>query len=418
MTPPTLAAMPDAQASNGITRVAVLGATGSIGESTLDLISRHPQRFRAEVLTGHSQVQKMLELALRFQPKQVVMVDLQAAKTLREALSGAGLSPSVEVLDGADSLREVSQQPDIDLVVAGIVGSAGLGATLAAASAGKRILLANKEALVMAGALMVNAAKRGGATILPIDSEHNAIFQCLGPNYRCFERPPGVTRILLTASGGPFRRWSHADIDQATVAQAIAHPNWTMGRKISVDSATMMNKGLELIEAYWLFAMPERDIDVVVHPQSVIHSMVEYTDGSTLAQLGCPDMRTPIASAMAWPLRMETPVARLDWRTLGQLDFEPPDDERFPSLRMARQSLQQGGTASAVMNAANEVAVEAFLGERIRFGDVFRVVSETLNRCPAVRSVVPESLDALLAIDQEARRFASNLLKTLKTFSA
>ncbi len=414
MTPPTLAAMPSAQASNGITRVAVLGATGSIGESTLDLISRHPQRFRAEVLTGHSQVQKMLELALRFQPKQVVMVDLQAARTLREALSGAGLSPSVEVLDGADSLCEISQQPDIDLVVAGIVGSAGLGAALAAASAGKRIMLANKEALVMAGALMVNAAKKGGATILPIDSEHNAIFQCLGPNYRCFERPLGVTRILLTASGGPFRRWSHADIDQATVAQAIAHPNWTMGRKISVDSATMMNKGLELIEAHWLFAMPESDIDVVVHPQSVIHSMVEYTDGSTLAQLGCPDMRTPIASAMAWPLRMETPVARLDWRTLGQLDFEPPDDERFPSLRMARQSLKQGGTASAVMNAANEVAVEAFLGERIRFGDVFRVVSETLNGCPAVRSVVPESLEALLAIDDEARRFASN---TLKTFS-
>lgn len=394
-------------------RVAVLGATGSIGESTLDVIARHPQKFKAEVLTGHSQVQKMLELVLRFRPAQVVMGDAMAAATLRDALASSGLSTSVTVLHGADALCEVAEQPNIDLVVAGIVGSAGLGAALSAAFAGKRILLANKEALVMAGALMVNAAKKGGATILPIDSEHNAIFQCLGPNYRCFEKPEGVTRLLLTASGGPFRRWGLAEIDQATVAQAIAHPNWTMGRKISVDSATMMNKGLELIEAHWLFAMPENEIDVVVHPQSVIHSMVEYTDGSTLAQLGSPDMRTPIACAMAWPSRIETPVARLDWRTLGQLDFEPPDDERFPSLRIARQSLKHGGTASAVMNAANEVAVEAFLGERIRFGDVFRVVSETLDRCPAVRSTVPENLEALLAIDHEARRFAANTLKAL-----
>jgi 1-deoxy-D-xylulose-5-phosphate reductoisomerase len=290
--------------------------------------------------------------------------------------------------------------------VAGIVGAAGLPSALSAARHGKTILLANKEALVMAGALMVDAAAHGGATVLPIDSEHNAIFQCLGENYRCFSRPAGITRLLLTASGGPFRQWEKDRIFQATVSEAIAHPNWSMGRKISVDSATMMNKGLELIEAHWLFAVPEQSIDVVVHPQSVIHSMVEFDDGSVLAQLGSPDMRTPIACAMSWPKRIATPVTKLDWTTAKQLDFEPPDDIRFPSLALARQTLQIGGAASAILNAANEIAVDAFLHERIRFGHIFRVVESTLLDLTSGVTAVPSSLEALLEIDREARRIA------------
>jgi 1-deoxy-D-xylulose-5-phosphate reductoisomerase len=389
---------------------AVLGATGSIGESTLDLIARHPDRFRAAVLSAHSNVEKIVPLCERFRPDQVVMVDRQSAEALRLHLGATAWGKSIEVLDGEAALAQVAASPAVDAVVAGIVGAAGLGAALAAAAAGKKILLANKEALVMAGALMVKAAQQGKAVVLPLDSEHNAIFQCLGENYRCFQAPKGVTRLLLTASGGPFRTWEKQAIDRATVEQAIAHPNWSMGRKISVDSATMMNKGLELIEAHWLFAIPESRIDVVVHPQSVVHSMVEFEDGSTLAQLGSPDMRTPIACAMSWPQRIDSAVQRLDWSKVRQLDFEPPDNFKFPSLSLARQALKTGGTASAVLNAANEIAVAAFLQARLSFGDIFKVVEETLAAMTAGALSVPQSLQELLAVDHEARKKASELV--------
>lgn len=387
-------------------RVAVLGATGSIGESTLDLIALHPDQFRAEVLTAHRNVEKMLPLCQRFTPNTVVMTDPQAAKQLRDALAKTDWGGGITVMDGEAALAEIAAHPAVDMVVAGIVGAAGLPSALAAAKAGKTILLANKEALVMAGALMVDAAKQGGACVLPIDSEHNAIFQCLGENYRCFSPPHGVTRLLLTASGGPFRTWEKDAIFQATVSQAIAHPNWSMGRKISVDSATMMNKGLELIEAHWLFAIPEHRIDVVVHPQSVVHSMVEFDDGSVLAQLGSPDMRTPIACAMSWPKRIATPVSKLDWSSNKRLDFEPPDDQRFPSLALARQTLRMGGAASAILNAANEVAVDAFLNERIRFGHIFQIVEKTLEHLSGGHGGAPSSLQELLEVDRGARRVA------------
>ncbi|MFZ9480595.1 MAG: 1-deoxy-D-xylulose-5-phosphate reductoisomerase [Burkholderiaceae bacterium] len=387
-------------------RIAVLGATGSIGQSTLDLVARHSDQFRASVLTAHRQVEPMLALCAQFHPSLVVMTDPEAATRLRQAIKDQAWAGGIEVADGSEALTECVSRDDVDMVVAGIVGAAGLSAAIGAARHGKTILLANKEALVMAGALMVNAAREGGATVLPIDSEHNAIFQCLGDQYRCFSTPAGVTRLLLTASGGPFRTWAKEQIFSATVRQAITHPNWSMGKKISVDSATMMNKGLELIEAHWLFAMPESRIDVVIHPQSVVHSMVEFADGSTLAQLGAPDMRTPIACAMSWPKRIVTPVSRLDWTAQRQLDFEPPDHDRFPSLSLARDSLRSGGSASAVMNAANEVAVAAFLEERIRFGHIFEVVSDTLEALSGVATTVPESVEALLAMDVLARDHA------------
>ncbi len=396
-----------------VKRLAVLGATGSIGQSTLDLVAHHPERFTVTVLTAHRQVEPMVALCERFAPKMVVMSDPAAAHALRQRLSAMTWASGITVADGPSALSESVGRDDVDLVVAGIVGAAGLSAAITAAYAGKTILLANKEALVMAGVLMVNAAKAGGATVLPIDSEHNAIFQCLGENYRCFARPAGVTRILLTASGGPFRTWEKDRIDAATVHEAIHHPNWSMGRKISVDSATMMNKGLELIEAHWLFAMPEGDIDVVIHPQSVVHSMVEFEDGSTLAQMGAPDMRTPIACAMSWPQRIETPVQRLDWKAARKLDFEPPDHARFPSLELARASLRSGGTASAVMNAANEIAVDAFLNERLRFGQIFQVVEHTLERLTGKASAVPDSLESLLSVDDEARRTAQHYCEQL-----
>lgn len=389
-----------------VERVAVLGATGSIGESTLDLIGQHPERFQATVLTAHRQVDKMVGLAQRFLPQVIVMTDGAAALQLRDQLSPLPWAKTISVHSGPEALVEAVSEPSISMVVAGIVGAAGLPSAIAAAAAGKKVLLANKEALVMAGSLFVNAAKKGRAVILPIDSEHNAIFQCLGTDYRCFERPPGVTRLLLTASGGPFRCWDKQAIRHATVGQAIAHPNWSMGRKISVDSATMMNKGLELIEAHWLFDMPETTIDIVVHPQSVVHSMVEFADGSTLAQMGSPDMRTPIACAMRWPERMPSSVAMLDWRSVRTLDFEPPDEDRFPSLALARQTLRVGGASSAILNAANEVAVEAFLAERMVFGGIFEVVEKTLASL-SHRWAAPESLEALLALDAESRAKAT-----------
>jgi len=312
------------------------------------------------------------------------------------------------VLTGPEGLVTAAVVPEVDMMIAGIVGAAGLPSVLAAARAGKRILLANKEALVMAGPLMVQAARLGGAVVLPVDSEHNAIFQCLGENYRCFQPPAGVRRLLLTASGGPFRSWERGRMFSASVGEAIAHPNWSMGRKISVDSATMMNKGLELIEAHWLFALPESAIEVVVHPQSVVHSMVEFDDGSTLAQLGSPDMRTPIACAMSWPARIHAPVKPLDWRSAQRLDFEPPDTERFPSLALARASLRTGGGAPAVLNAANEIAVEAFLNERIRFGEIFGTVESTLTQLSQQAANTPSSVDELLEIDRQAREIAQS----------
>jgi 1-deoxy-D-xylulose-5-phosphate reductoisomerase len=392
--------------SKSTQQVAVLGATGSIGSSTLDLIAMHPDQFRAAVLTGHQQVEKMLACCQKFLPDTVVMTDSQAAAKLRSLLAEHAWAKGIVVMDQQSALSEVVADPAIDTVVAGIVGAAGLEATLSAARHGKKILLANKEALVMAGALMVDQARAGHATILPIDSEHNAIFQCLGENYRCFSPPAGVARILLTASGGPFRTWAKDKIFSATVSQAIAHPNWSMGKKISVDSATMMNKGLELIEAHWLFGLPESMIQVVVHPQSVVHSMVEFNDGSTLAQMGSPDMRTPIGCALSWPQRIKTPVQPLDWQKIKSLDFEAPDHDRFPSLELARQALRRGGVASAAMNAANEIAVQDFLMEKIQFGSIFKVVEDTLDAICAQHTQVPQSLAELLSIDEEARRHA------------
>ena len=391
----------------GVQRVAVFGATGSIGQSTLDLIALHPDRFRAEILTAHRQVDRMFRDCERFRPSCVVMTDPVAAQALRDRLRESTVGSGVTVIDGPAGLVEAAVSPEIDMIVAGIVGAAGLPSVLAAAQSGKRILLANKEALVMAGALMVSAASSAGSVVLPVDSEHNAIFQCLGEQYRCFSTPPGVRRLLLTASGGPFRAWDKERMFSATVGQAIAHPNWSMGRKISVDSATMMNKGLELIEAHWLFGLPESDIDIVVHPQSIVHSMVEFHDGSTLAQLGSPDMRTPIACAMSWPQRIHAPVKALDWAGHQRLDFEPPDPVRFPSLMLARESLRAGGANSAVLNAANEIAVQAFLDEQIRFGEIFGVVESALSALAPQAGRLPVSVDALLAVDQEARAIAS-----------
>lgn len=392
-------------------RIAILGATGSIGSSTLDIIESHPGRFRAEVLTAHRQADKMAQLAERFEPSAIVMTDSSAADELRALLASNPRTKKIDVRSGGEALAEVCRDGRIDCVVAGIVGAAGLKATLAAAGAGKKILLANKEALVMAGILFVQAARRHNATILPIDSEHNAIFQCLGENYRCFEKPKGVTRILLTASGGPFRQWAPDRIAKASVGEAIAHPNWSMGKKISVDSATMMNKGLELIEAHWLFGMPEAQIEVVVHPQSVVHSMVEFEDGSVLAQLGSPDMRTPIACAMGWPERVHTQVERLNWTQTRRLDFEAPNHKLFPSLEFARAALKAGGCASAVLNAANEIAVDAFLNESIRFGQIFEVVEKTMDVLFKEGAQAPESLDALLEVDQRARQKAQSFCR-------
>jgi len=389
-----------------IEQVAVLGATGSIGSSTLDVIARHPHRFRASVLSAHRQVDKMFDCCRLHQPDRVVMTDAQAGAQLSAQLKNEPWGRAIDVQVGAAALCAAVAASEVHTVVAGIVGAAGLEATLTAAANGKKILLANKEALVMAGMLMVEQARAGGASIVPVDSEHNAIFQCLGSDYRCFTAPSGVVRLLLTASGGPFRQWPKEKIFSATVAEAIAHPNWTMGRKISVDSATMMNKGLELIEAHWLFGLPESKIDVVVHPQSVVHSMVEFDDGSVLAQLGSPDMRTPIACALSWPERISTAVQRLDWSAQTRLEFEPPDHERFPSLELARQALRTGGAASAVLNAANEIAVEAFLSEKIAFGRIFQVVEETLSRCCAGPTLRPGSLADLLGLDAQARSYA------------
>ncbi|MGB5831846.1 MAG: 1-deoxy-D-xylulose-5-phosphate reductoisomerase [Thiohalocapsa sp.] len=380
--------------------IAVLGCTGSIGVSTLDVVARHPERFRVVALTANRSVERMAEQCRGVRPSYAVMADTDAAASLRDMLCDMDAPP--EVLSGADALETVAALPEVDYVMAAIVGAAGLMSTLAAARAGKRLLLANKEALVVAGAILIRSARDNGATLLPIDSEHNAIFQCLPPDLSEELEQSGVERILLTASGGPFRNAQADSLAAVTPEQACAHPNWSMGRKISVDSATMMNKGLELIEACWLFATTPDRIQVVVHPQSVIHSMVQYSDGSVLAQLGNPDMRTPIAHALAWPERMASGVDPLDLFAIAHLDFEPPAPERFPCLRLAYRAAAESGTAPVVMNAANEVAVAAFLDRRIGFTNIGTVVERTMDRIP-LEPVDLTGLDHVLEVDRRAR---------------
>ena len=387
-------------------RITVLGATGSIGLSTLDVIARHPESYQAYALTGHSRIDELLALCVRHRPVYAVVPTADAAARLRAGLRDANCA--TQVLEGEAGLAEVAAAPEVDAVMAAIVGAAGLRPTLAAVRAGKKVLLANKEALVMSGALFMQAVRDSGATLLPIDSEHNAIFQCLPGNYAQGLSAVGVRRILLTASGGPFRQTPAGALEGVTPEQACAHPNWSMGRKISVDSASMMNKGLELIEACWLFDAPATKVEVVVHPQSVIHSLVDYVDGSVLAQLGNPDMRTPIAHALAWPQRIDSGVAPLDLFAIARLDFEAPDEQRFPCLRLARQAAEQGQGAPATLNAANEIAVEAFLQRRIRFTDIGRMIAEVLEATPP--SPV-DTLDAVFEADRRARAQAQQWLQ-------
>lgn len=387
-------------------RITVLGATGSIGLSTLDVIARHPDRYQVFALSGYSRIDELLALCLRHRPAFAVVPVAEAAVRLREGLAAAGCA--TEVLEGEAGLCQVACAAEVDAVMAAIVGAAGLRPTLAAVEAGKKVLLANKEALVMSGALFMDAVRRSGAVLLPIDSEHNAIFQCMPGDYARGLNAVGVRRILLTASGGPFRETPVEALLDVTPEQACAHPNWSMGRKISVDSASMMNKGLELIEACWLFDAAPAKVEVVVHPQSVIHSLVDYVDGSVLAQLGNPDMRTPIANALAWPERIDSGVAPLDLFAIARLDFQAPDEQRFPCLRLARQAAEAGNSAPAVLNAANEVAVEAFLQRRIRFPEIARMIEQVLDQEPVV--ALP-SLDAVFAADQRARELSREWLR-------
>ncbi len=386
--------------------ITVLGSTGSIGVSTLDVIARHPGRYRVVALTANTQVERMTAQCLATRPEFAVMVDEDAAAQLSERLRGP--APEVQVLSGMAGLEKVAGLPQTDYVMAAIIGAAGLRPTLAAARAGKRVLLANKEALVMSGRIFMDEVRRSGAELLPIDSEHNAVFQCMPPDFGRGLSEVGVRRILLTASGGPFRDTPLAALADVTPEQAVAHPNWNMGRKISVDSATMMNKGLEVIEACWLFDTDPAHIQVVLHPQSVVHSMVEYVDGSVLAQLGNPDMRTPIAHALAWPERIASGVASLDFLALSHLDFRAPDLIRFPCLRLAVAAMEAGGTAPAVLNAANEVAVDAFLNGRVRFTDIPAIIEASLA---AVARSEADTLEQILAADVAARDAAVRLVK-------
>ena len=386
-------------------QVTVLGATGSIGLSTLDVIARHPDRYAVFALSGFSRLAELRALCLVHRPRFAVAADEIQAGVLQQQLREDGLT--TQVMSGEGGLSEVAAHPETDVVMAAIVGAAGLKPTLAAVQSGKRVLLANKEALVMSGALFMRALRDSGAVLLPIDSEHNAIFQCLPSTYSQGLGSVGVRRILLTASGGPFREFAPERLIDVTPEQACAHPNWSMGRKISVDSASMMNKGLELIEACWLFDAHPNQVEVVIHPQSVIHSMVDYVDGSVLAQLGNPDMRTPIAHALAWPERIESGVSALDLLQIGRLDFQAPDDSRFPCLQLARQSAENGGTAPAMLNAANEVAVEAFLNRRIRFTEIASIIDDVLNR---EAPVAVGCLEDVLAADRCARERAGQWL--------
>jgi len=387
--------------------ITLLGATGSIGVNTLDVIARHPDRYRVVALTCHRQLDRLFEQCLAFSPAIAVVADAAAADALGARLAEAG--SRTEVWHGPEALEAVARLPEVDMVMAAIVGAAGLRPTLAAAQAGKRVLLANKEALVVSGRLFIDAVRNGGAELLPVDSEHNAIFQSLPRDYAGDLDASGVRKLILTASGGPFRSLSLDAMRNVSADDACHHPNWVMGRKISVDSATLMNKGLEVIEAHWLFNAPAERIDVVVHPQSVIHSMVQYRDGSVVAQLGSPDMRTPIAYAMSWPERIDSGVASLDFMALSGLSFEVPDLQRFPCLKLAFDALAIAGDAPAVLNAANEVAVAAFLEGRIGFLDIARVVADTLD---SVSLSASPDLDSLLSRDAEARAFARSCIVT------
>lgn len=392
--------------------VAILGATGSIGQSTLKILAQHPMRYRVFALSAHSRMDKLADICQQFQP-QVVVVPSAQVDTLAQLFKQKNLI-HINILKDQAGLVSIATHADVDVVMAAIVGAAGLIPTLAAVQAGKRVLLANKEALVMSGELMMQAARQHGATLLPVDSEHNAIFQCLPANYmaqvRTGQPQMGVSRILLTASGGPFLNFSSEQLSQVTPAQACKHPNWSMGQKISVDSATLMNKGLELIEACHLFSISEHFVTVVVHPQSIIHSMVQYVDGSTLAQMGNPDMCTPIAHALAWPERLTTTVPALDVFVHSQLDFLPPDTVRFPCLDLARQAMRAGGIAPTILNAANEVAVAAFLLGRIGFMHIAQVVDATLQR---VEQRAANDLQQIVAADQMARGIAQQQLNSL-----
>ena len=386
--------------------VAVLGSTGSIGRSTLAVIADHPDRFRVTSLGANRNWQTIVEQAQRFNPDRVVLIDEFAASNARAALRACGSKTLVE--SGAAALAAAVGEPGVEIVMAAIVGAAGLLPTLAAVRAGKRVLLANKEALVMAGRLLMDEVRAAGAQLIPIDSEHNAIFQCMPAGYLPGDAARGVTRVILTASGGPFRTTPAADLPFVTQDQACAHPKWKMGRKISVDSATLMNKGLEVIEATLLFGLPEARVDIVVHPQSVVHSLVQYADGSLLAQLGAPDMRTPIAQALAWPERISSGVESLDLAVIGQLDFEPPDHGRFPAIELARSAARAGGTAPALLNAANEVAVQAFLDGRLNFTGIAAVIDQVLQHidaCPVT------TLNDVLEADASARRLAAALIE-------
>ena len=377
------------------------------------MIARHPDKYRIYALTAHTQVDKLAAQCQQFNPKFAVVGDAASADRLQAKLCASGCTS--EVMVGVDALCQVVSDPDVDTVMAAIVGAAGLVPTLAAVKAGKKILLANKEALVMAGGLFMQAVADSGSLLLPIDSEHNAIFQCLPTDYsgsgNSGSGNSGVEKLLLSASGGPFRGWTREQMQSVTPDQACAHPNWSMGRKISVDSATLMNKGLELIEACWLFAVAESSIEVVVHPQSIIHSLVQYSDGSVLAQLGNPDMRTPIAHALAWPQRIESGVANLNLFEIARLDFEQPDMQAFPSLAIARSAAQAGANAATIMNAANEVAVQAFLDQRIGFTQIAEVVEQTLNSQILCE---PESLQAVQESDSETRLYSSAYIKSLE----
>ncbi|WP_081195123.1 1-deoxy-D-xylulose-5-phosphate reductoisomerase [Halomonas sp. BC1] len=389
-----------------VQQVTVLGATGSIGTSTLDVIARHPDRYRVYALTAHTSKEALLAQCQVHRPRFAVLNDANDAEWLQQALGQMGIE--TRVLSGPESLCDVASAAEVDTVMAAIVGAAGLLPALAAAEAGKRVLLANKEALVMSGALFMEAVERSGAILLPIDSEHNAIYQCLPSEHRGGLARHGVRQLLLTASGGPFRGWAAADIARVTPEQACAHPNWSMGRKISVDSATLMNKGLELIEACWLFDAAPEQVQVVVHPQSVIHSMAAYDDGSVIAQLGNPDMRTPIAYGLAWPERIDAGVEALDLFQVARLDFEAPDEALFPCLRLAREAIQKGGAAPAILNAANEVAVDAFLAETIGFSEIAEVVAAVMAR-PYQGDAA--SLEQVLNADRWAREQAEIIVR-------
>jgi 1-deoxy-D-xylulose-5-phosphate reductoisomerase len=386
--------------------VAILGSTGSIGRSTLAVIALHPERFQVAMLGAQRSWETIVEQAKIFKPDTVVLIDPQAAANAQRALRDCGSSTRVEC--GEQALAEAAAASNVRMVMAAIVGAAGLLPTLSAVRAGKRVLLANKEALVMTGRLLMDEVRRAATELIPIDSEHNAIFQCMPAAYLPGEPARGVTRLILTASGGPFRGADAATMARATPDQACAHPKWQMGRKISVDSATLMNKGLEVIEATLLFNLPESQVDVVVHPQSVVHSLVQYADGSVLAQLGAPDMRTPIAQALAWPERIASGVASLDLIAVAQLGFEPPDHVRFPSLGLARAAARAGGTAPTVLNAANEVAVQAFLDGRLNFVAISTVIDKVLQR---LDSSPVKALSDVLDADAASRRLAASLIE-------